>query len=655
MPLPAPNLDDRTFQQLVDEAKRRVQDKCPSWTDHNVSDPGVTLIETFAWMTDQVLYRLNRVPDRIYTTFLDLLGVPTYSAASARVEQTFWLSVAQPTDVTVPSGTQVSTTRELGRDPVVFTTERALLLPSVSRQHLRTTTGSGPGTERDEALARGLPVTCFSRVPAVGDALVVGLSAPVSDCAVLLHVECAEGGGTGVLPDDVPLRWEALTSGGKWLDCEVQSDGTRGLNVTGDVLLHVPSGHVMTRQGQHAAAWLRVVVVQTRKDQDAYRQSPVVLGMEAAVVGGTVSAVHAQRVRGEVLGESSGAPGQRFVLQRTPVVTGDVPLQVQSSADDGGREAATWKAVADFAGSSPTDPHVVLDARTGEVSFGPAVREEDGSVRQYGAVPPVGAVLWVEEYRAGGGTAGNVDAGSLVVLNSSLPYVSAVTNFLAATGGREAEDVEAAKLRGPVVLRHRGRAVTAEDYEHLAREAVDGLARVRAVSAGPRDEDVNGVRVLVVPEVTVPADGALGFEQLRPSEQLLTRVEKALDEVRVLGTRMVVQPPKYRGVTVVAAVRAHVGTTRGTVQDAARDALNLWFHPLVGGPDGTGWPFGRTVHVGEVYSVLQRVPGVDLVEEVRLYAADPKDGDRGVAGQRLDIGPDDLVFSYKHEVRVVTR
>ena len=62
--LPAPNLDDRRFQDLVDDAKRLVQQRCPEWTDHNVSDPGVTLIEAFAWMADQLLYRLNRVPDR---------------------------------------------------------------------------------------------------------------------------------------------------------------------------------------------------------------------------------------------------------------------------------------------------------------------------------------------------------------------------------------------------------------------------------------------------------------------------------------------------------------------------------------------------------------------------------------------------------------
>ena len=91
MALPAPNLDDRRFQQFVDEAKRYVQQSCPEWTDHNVSDPGVTLIETFAHMVDQLVYRLNRVPEKNYLAFLDLLGVRLFPPTAARALVTFWL------------------------------------------------------------------------------------------------------------------------------------------------------------------------------------------------------------------------------------------------------------------------------------------------------------------------------------------------------------------------------------------------------------------------------------------------------------------------------------------------------------------------------------------------------------------------------------
>src|SRR5579871_5911258 len=123
MALPAPNLDDRRFQSLVDEAKRLVQRRCPEWTDHNVSDPGVTLIETFAYMTDMLLYRLNRVPDRNYVHFLELIGVRLYPPTAALALVTFWLSAPQETNVMVPAGTTVSTRREeRGGDIVNFST-----------------------------------------------------------------------------------------------------------------------------------------------------------------------------------------------------------------------------------------------------------------------------------------------------------------------------------------------------------------------------------------------------------------------------------------------------------------------------------------------------------------------------------------------------
>ncbi|CAM5442662.1 hypothetical protein SCANM63S_01249 [Streptomyces canarius] len=108
MTLPSPNLDDRRFQQLVDEAKRLVQQRCPEWTDHNVSDPGVTLIEAFATMVDQLVYRLNRVPDKNYLAFLDLIGVRLYPPTAARTEATFWLSAPQPDTVRVAAGTEVA-------------------------------------------------------------------------------------------------------------------------------------------------------------------------------------------------------------------------------------------------------------------------------------------------------------------------------------------------------------------------------------------------------------------------------------------------------------------------------------------------------------------------------------------------------------------
>src|SRR5262245_19080588 len=136
MALPAPNLDDQRFQDLVDDAKRLVQRRCPEWTDHNVSDPGVTLIETFAFMVDQLLYRLNRVPDRHYLQFLDLIGVRLFPPTAAKAQVTFWLSAPLSEPVTVPAGTEVATARTATEESVAFTVVDELLVVPCSLTHL---------------------------------------------------------------------------------------------------------------------------------------------------------------------------------------------------------------------------------------------------------------------------------------------------------------------------------------------------------------------------------------------------------------------------------------------------------------------------------------------------------------------------------------
>src|SRR6185437_7630010 len=130
MPLPAPELDDRKFQDIVDEAKRLIPRYCPEWTNHNVSDPGVALIELFAWMSEMVLYRINQVPERLYVHFLNMVGVEPFPPSVARADLTFWLSTVLETPVIVPAGTQVTTAIGVGssEEAVVFSTSADLAI-----------------------------------------------------------------------------------------------------------------------------------------------------------------------------------------------------------------------------------------------------------------------------------------------------------------------------------------------------------------------------------------------------------------------------------------------------------------------------------------------------------------------------------------------
>nr|WP_203602119.1 putative baseplate assembly protein [Streptomyces sp. SID9727] len=652
--MPSPHLDDRRFQGLVDEAKRLVQQRCPEWTDHNVSDPGVTLIEAFATMVDQLVYRVNRVPEKSYLTFLDLIGVRLHPPTAARTEVTFRLSAPRPDPVVVRAGTEVATVRTETEEAVVFTTSSELAVVPCSFAHLATWPAAEEVVDRTEQLAIGRDVACFGATPAPGDCLYVGLSAAVPAGVVVLRLDCRVE-GVGVDPLRPPLVWEAW-DGATWAACEVEKDDTGGFNRSGELILHLPRTHTPAAVVRRTGGWLRCRLIEAEPGRPTYLAPPVVRSVTAFTIGATVAAEHAETITDEVLGAAEGVPGQAFTLARSPVVPGDFVVEVADPASGTEPEYTRWTRVDDFAHSGPEDRHITLDPNSGRVEFGPAVRERDGSIRYYGAVPAKGATVRVRSYRTGGGLRGNVARSTLKILRSAIPYVARVENRGPALGGVDGESVDSARVRGPMTLRTLHRAVVPHDYELLAREVAPDAARVHCVRAGAdgdeSDATAQGVRLLVVPAGRSDDQGRIEFDELVPPAETLRLIAGHLDERRPIGARLAVEPPFYQGVTVVASVQAEPGADRDRVRDAALAALYGYFNPLTGGPHGRGWPFGRPVQSGEAFAVLQRVPGVDLVEDVRLYRADPVTGERTDATTKIPLDRHALVFSYEHQLRV---
>jgi predicted phage baseplate assembly protein len=660
MALPAPRLDDRRFQELVDDAKRYVMRRCPEWTDHNVSDPGVTLIETFAFMTEQLMYRLNRVPDRLYLRFLDLIGLRMLPPTPAQAPITFWLSAAAVNPITVPALTNVASMGTETQDPIVFSTVEELPLIPCSVRVLMTGSVAtdvaeegGSGAERVSApvdqtqqLRHGTPFTAFSARPRPGDVLLIGLDEPVPRCAVSLDFVCHID-GVGVDPANPPLVWEAWTEEG-WTACDLARDETGGLNRDGSVVVLVPAGHAASVIEGERAGWLRSRVVTAESGQPAYTSAPIIHGLSAGTIGGTADAIHAEIIRNEILGDAEGVPGQRFTISRVPVLAGALAPVLEVSTEDGWEE---WNLVESFGESGPHDRHFVLDAVTGEVRLGPAVREPDGGLRQFGMVPTRDCVVRLRSYATGGGMAGNLAKGAIRILKSSVPFVAAVENLKPAHGGADGETLEEAKARGPILLRTRGRAVTSEDYEEITREAAPEIARVRCLTAGDDGVDAGSVKILVVP-ACASVNGRIDFADLVPEENTLRRIADRLEQVRLIGARVLVEPPRYRGLTVVARLVARPKASIERVREDALTALYTYVNPVVGGPDGRGWPFGRPVQTGDIFGVLQQVRGVEIVEDVRLFAANPVTGQRGAETRRLDVEQASLAFSFDHQVRV---
>lgn len=199
-------------------------------------------------------------------------------------------------------------------------------------------------------------------------------------------------------------------------------------------------------------------------------------------------------LKDEVLGSGTGDPYQRVVANRAPVLRGQrLLIQEQLSpvekaqlvaegqyailpataiAKEAPADWIEWQEVIDFYGSGPHDRHYQLNRLTGEIDFGDGFQ---------GHVPPLGQQNIRFSYRVGGGPHGNRPAHAIQQLKTTVPYVDRVTNPVAASGAASEESLAQVKVRGPKQLRHRGRAVTAQDLEDLAFEASAQVARARAM------------------------------------------------------------------------------------------------------------------------------------------------------------------------------
>jgi predicted phage baseplate assembly protein len=662
----APKLDDRQFQDLVDEAKKRIPHYCQEWTDHNVSDPGVTLIELFAWMTDVLLYRLNQVPDLHYIKFLEMLGIKLREPAPARTPVTFWLSAPQAVEVVIPAQTEVASTQTETESSIIFSTDKDLKIttPKLKTVLSRVEGKGDQKTYREYNLNRlsagfeGLEI--FSSSPRVNDALYFGFENDLGNHILGFELDFDPAGGAGIDPTQVPYLWEASTGleDPHWHPCDVEIDNTKGLNTAGRIRIHTPHMGPYSIKKQ-SLYWVRVRIKEIseseyRDGMRPYEKSPRLRKVMVSSWGGTVPATHSRLIQRAFLGQSDGTPGQRFRLQNTPILKrlpGET-LTVQVE----GEKPQHWVEVSDFADSGVHDLHYTLDSVSGEIRFGPAVRQPDGTIKLYGAIPARHANLIFDRYRYGGGQEGNVQAEILNTLKTSIPFVAKVTNREPAWGGLNAESLEAAMMRAPALLRSRDRAVTEGDYELLAQQALPAvIGRVKCLQPIPEQAGKIApglVYVLVIPRVANPA-GFIDPEELQFAQEDVEKLYAYLGERRLLTTRLEIRPPAYHWVSIEVKLRADPGAEQSQVEAEALARLYRFLNPLTGGRAGRGWEFGRDLFASEVYQALQGLNGVQFIRGVDMFNAQRGGEAQGQPIEQLEVTAHGVIASGIHKITFV--
>jgi hypothetical protein len=675
MPIPNPILDDRSYQQLRDELVRRIPVYTPEWTDHNASDPGITLLELFAFLGENLLYRFNQIPESARLEFLRLLQIPLRPAQAARTMVT--MTTEKPKGVLVPLHSALKagalwfeTNTEVKAWPLsVLAVARiqtdapdAKTEPEIKAfadQTLRSLGTLPPGHTpvyyKNEIVDLTQPPVDFgatvdgklwiavlkekgAEAKECGDALLnIGFALdPVF--AAMEQVDACPG--AGFAPKTPAVEWKISTGKLKnnlpqYQSLTPEGDTTRGLSQDGVIRLRLPKNAndfglftvsdpdqlgtgdfppVLDEENEKKLlCWLQAF------RRDGSRLSKVLfLGVNAAEVANT------RKARPEFLGTGTAQPDQRYKLVNKPVIANSVVLEVEEA----GRWIA-WQEVDGFYPSEPDDRHFVVDLEAGEVRFGNGLQ---------GLPPQIGQRIRVNEYRYGGGAEGNVAPKAIAKLDG-IADIKKVENPLRAQGGAPTETIQDALNRIPGELRRRDRAVTAADFQELAL-ATPG-ANVGRAECLPRfhPPTKRTEAAGVVSVVVWPREDAAHPNAPVPDRTMLRYVCEWLDQRRLVTTELYVIPPTYRRIAVAVGLQVKPGYGIEAVRHWVELVLRQYLAPLPPfGPEGNGWPLGRHIIGAELEAAALQVEGVQFLTGLKVAWQEPGETIWRQGSARLDSG-----------------
>ena len=640
MPLPKPDLDDRTFDQLVSEARTLIPGYSQEWTDHNMSDPGITFLELFAWLSEISLYRMNMVSGRHRIKYLKLLGTSLQPARPSRIDLTF-ISAQQQL---LKKGTQLSTKIE-GKMVYFELDEEIDVIPATLDKIVVDEFTSGIFDRSSSNENGDIFFAPFGEYVQKGCALYLGFRTEDGIAPDTMNLMCdlyeKDLIGTGMHGneqdhdfDNASLRWEisASADGRKWKHI-VPLDRTKDFKNSGRITFEgigdwIASSSIAGLKFSADHFWLRCLVEETH-----YEYPPRIESLRI----NTVSATHGLRVKHDNEERiSNGFPYQVFKLRVTPVLDRTLKLSVA------GEE---WTEVEDLDGSAPSDMHFTLDNDTGEIKFG------DG---KQGLVPPAGSAIEIIEYASGGGVTGNLNAGHTW---NAAGFDGIIRNDRPSAGGKDAQTIEEAREAFLEDLGTPYTAVTSKDLEYLAINT-PGLrvARAKAIpnydplSPRPDDPENNkgAVTVVIIPYTPL--------ETLRvppqPSEGFKNAVCSHLDKHRLIGTDIYVIAPDYIKVSVNAAIVPMDNFREDSlILEKVIGKLNGFLHPIKGGENDDGWPIGRDVYVSELYDVIKQAEGVNCV--IGLSVSGDKGAFNDADGNLLLNSKRACVYSGVHTVKII--
>jgi hypothetical protein len=638
----------------------------PEWTIQQTGDPGRTLIELFAWLADSVLYRANLIPERQRLAFLKLLGLPLQPAAAATGILSVFSNPSVTTAVTLASGATIpgpvkfETLSELDVLPVTGQayikapltpaqqTAAMPLLQGLQSLYSMANVPSGytttPVFTNNLADPNGVDVYNGTIDQCLWIALLAGKPANLGDVQAVLGGKngpriLSLGFAPAVAQTDplaeygpqaaIPVTWQISgnTDSGQplvYYPLSMVSDTTQGLTTAGIVQLSLPQAADIGAPANDVRSDTQAGVgPKPPRIDDPNIDSMLVTWIRVQVqssltlswAGINAVAIDQRTTYNNVVaGVSDGTAGQQFALSQQQID----PSTFQLDVDMSGLGFQLWTQVDDLAVLQGPVPAYELDPEAGTVTFGNQMQ---------GMIPPASRRVRARLMRAGGGSAGNLPAGTLAAIQATDTSGNAAQGLtvqqpMDTTGGADPESLDQAEQRIPATLRHHERAVTADDYKSLVQEMPgSGVARVEVLplfKPQTRDTNVPGVVSVMV----IPPKSNLQPPCPRADQTLLENVYGYLNPKCPVAAEMYVIGTEYIGLGISVAVEVANGYGLLQVSQQVEQALRqyLWPDPPGGpSPAQQGWPLGRTVRSLELEVIVSQVAGVVEVNGLELF------------------------------------
>ncbi|MFZ5352358.1 MAG: baseplate J/gp47 family protein [Bacillota bacterium] len=463
------------------------------------------------------------------------------------------------------------------------------------------------------------------------------------------------------------IKWEYLSKteyGAIWNDLRV-SDRTNSLKESGTVVFAGPHDIGLCSMFGKEKYWIRALNTDGRYDVDPpLCHIPVIDGIHM----NTVEAIQQESIEGEMLQRTGKAGKEEYVLARTPIISEEIWIDetgslsqsalsdiqnnksietniIRDSENNPIRSWIKWQCVEDFSESAYNDRHYVIDRTTGLVIFG------DG---KNGMMQPSSGMNTIKaNYKVGGGKRGNLPSNMITELQYPIGFIERIYNVKASDGGCENETVAEALKRSTEIIKHRNRAVTADDFECLARQASRNIAKVKCLANfNEKAEKEAGCITIVI----VPKDDR---ENLPAFSKLKNQVERYLSE-RASNTVSFMQKIKvirsvFLEIHVSAVLEVNSIDDIFPIEKEAVERINKFLDPFEGNYDGKGWQIGQGIHESVFYPLLKSINAVRNVVRISLsvYKADGYTKDE-IRASDIETIPHCLITNGSHNITVKT-